>query len=88
VSRTDQKIAEIIGEELDLAAADVAAITPETKFIADLGMDSLDVMSFAFRVEEVFELKPITEVLKSVGAPETVGDLAKYIESEQLKKAG
>ncbi len=48
-----EKLREIIANELNI---DPAKITPETKFIDDLGADSLDVFQIILAIEEQFEV--------------------------------
>ena len=48
---TDQKIKDIIVEQLSVNAEQV---TPEAKFIEDLGADSLDIVELVMAFEEEF----------------------------------
>ena len=68
-----QKIAEVIA---DHTGGDVAEITEETTF-EELGVDSLDIVEMVMRFEE--ELGVTLELEEKF---ETVGALAKFIESK------
>jgi acyl carrier protein len=57
-------------------------ITPEIKFRAELGMDSLDVYEFAYSVEEEFCVDIPDEKANQF---ETVGDYIKHIKDYQEK---
>jgi acyl carrier protein len=72
----DLKVKDIIVEQLSVNAEQV---TPEAKFIEDLGADSLElVMAF----EEEFGVEvPDSDAEKLL----TVGDVVKYIEDKQSK---
>lgn len=76
---TDQKIKDIIVEQLSVNAEQV---TPEAKFIEDLGADSLDIVELVMAFEEEFGVEvPDTDAEKLL----TVGDVIKYIEDKQSK---
>lgn len=70
----DQKVKEIIVEQLSVNADDV---TPEAKFIEDLGADSLDQVELVMALEEEFNLDIPDEDAEKI---RTVGDATKYIE--------
>ncbi len=76
---TDQKIKDIIVEQLSVNAEQV---TPEAKFIEDLGADSLDIVELVMAFEEEFGVEvPDSEAEKLL----SVGDVVKYIEDKQSK---
>jgi len=76
---TDQKIKDIIVEQLSVNAEQV---TPEAKFIEDLGADSLDIVELVMAFEEEFGVEvPDTDAEKLL----SVGDVVKYIEDKQSK---
>jgi len=76
---TDQKIKDIIVEQLSVNAEQV---TPEAKFIEDLGADSLDIVELVMAFEEEFGVEvPDSDAEKLL----TVGDVVKYIEDKQSK---
>ena len=76
---TDQKIKDIIVEKLSVNAEQV---TPEAKFIEDLGADSLDIVELVMAFEEEFGVEvPDSDAEKLL----SVGDVVKYIEDKQSK---
>ena len=76
---TDQKIKDIIVEQLRVNAEQV---TPEAKFIEDLGADSLDIVELVMAFEEEFGVEvPDSDAEKLL----SVGDVVKYIEDKQSK---
>ncbi|MEI7720695.1 acyl carrier protein [bacterium] len=76
---TDQKIKDIIVEQLSVNAEQV---TPEAKFIEDLGADSLDIVELVMAFEEEFGVEvPDSDAEKLL----SVGDVVKYIEDKQSK---
>ena len=75
----DQKVKHIIVEQLSVNAEQV---TPEAKFIEDLGADSLDIVELVMAFEEEFNVEvPDGDAEKLL----TVGDVVKYIEDKQSK---
>ena len=75
----DQKVKDIIVEQLSVNAEQV---TPEAKFIEDLGADSLDIVELVMAFEEEFSVEvPDSDAEKLL----TVGDVVKYIEDKQSK---
>ena len=76
---TVQKIKDIIVEQLSVNAEQV---TPEAKFIEDLGADSLDIVELVMAFEEEFGVEvPDSDAEKLL----SVGDVVKYIEDKQSK---
>ncbi len=76
---TDQKIKDIIVEQLSVNAEQV---TPEAKFIEDLGADTLDIVELVMAFEEEFGVEvPDSDAEKLL----SVGDVVKYIEDKQSK---
>ena len=71
-----EKIKKIIAESLNVDEDDIAT---ETKFIDDLGADSLDVFEIVMAIEEEFDIEIDNEVAEKIV---TVGDAV-----EQIKKA-
>ena len=67
------KIAEVIADHI---GGDVAEVTEETTF-EDLGVDSLDTVEMVMRLEEELGVE-----LELEGKFDTVGELAKFIESK------
>ena len=71
-----EKIRAIIG---DVLTVDPEDITMETKFVDDLGADSLDVFQIIMGIEEEFDIEIANEDAENIV---TVGDAV-----EQIKKA-
>ncbi len=75
----EQRIKDIVVEQLGVNADQV---TPEAKFIEDLGADSLDTVELVMALEEEFGSEiPDDEAEKLA----TVGDVNRYIEDQQSK---
>jgi acyl carrier protein len=75
----EEKVRDIIVEQLSVNAEQV---TPEAKFIEDLGADSLDVVELVMAFEEQFSVEVPDEDAEKL---QTVGDVIKYIEEKQDK---
>ncbi|MBX3734339.1 MAG: acyl carrier protein [Verrucomicrobiae bacterium] len=73
----EQRIKDIIVEQLGVNADQV---TPEAKFIEDLGADSLDTVELVMALEEEFGLEIADEEAEKL---QTVGDVVKYVEDQQ-----
>ena len=75
----EQRIKDIIIEQLGVTAEQV---TPEAKFIEDLGAASLDTVELVMALEEEFGLEiPDDEAEKL----QSVGDVIKHVEDSQAK---
>ena len=75
----EQRVKDIIVEQLGVNGDQV---TPEAKFIEDLGADSLDTVELVMALEEEFGQEiPDVEAEKL----QSVGDVNKYIEESQQK---
>ena len=74
-----EKIKEIVAEVLHI---DEDSITSETKFVDDLGADSLDLTSIVMEIEEQFGIEIPDDAISSIV---TVGDAVEKLEeaSEQ-----
>ncbi len=73
----EERVKEIICEQLGVEEDEV---TPNAKFIEDLGADSLDTVELVMAFEEEFDLEiPDEEAEKIV----TVGDAISYIKENQ-----
>ena len=70
----EQRVKEIIVEQLGVNPDQV---TPEAKFIEDLGADSLDTVELVMAFEEEFGAEIPDEDAEKL---QTVGDVVKYIE--------
>jgi len=75
----DQRVRDIIVEQLGVKPDQV---TPEAKFIEDLGADSLDTVELIMALEEEFGIEVPDEQAEKLL---TVGDVIKYIEEHQQK---
>ncbi len=71
---SEDKVKEIIAKELEV---DVKQLTPEAKFIEDLGADSLDIVELVMALEEEFGLDIPDEEADKL---KTVGDAMKYLQ--------
>lgn len=67
-------VKEVVVEQLD---CDAAEIKEESKFIEDLGADSLDVVELVMALEEKFDIEIPDEDAEKIL---TVGDAIKYVE--------
>ncbi|HTI69963.1 MAG TPA: acyl carrier protein [Candidatus Limnocylindria bacterium] len=75
----EQRIKEIIVEQLGVNPDQV---TPEAKFIEDLGADSLDTVELVMALEEEFGNEIPDEEAEKLTS---VGDVIRYIEDLQTK---
>jgi acyl carrier protein len=75
----EQKVRDIVVEQLGVKPEQV---TPEAKFIEDLGADSLDVVELVMALEEEFGNEIPDEEAEKLT---TVGDVIKYIEDSRQK---
>jgi acyl carrier protein len=73
----DQRVKDIIVEQLGVKPEQV---TPEAKFIEDLGADSLDTVELVMALEEEFGIEVPDEQAEKL---QSVGDVIKYIEDSQ-----
>jgi len=69
------RVKAIVVEQLGV---DAAQITPQSKFVEDLGADSLDVVELVMALEEEFDIEIPDEDAEKIA---TVGEAVKYIES-------
>jgi len=70
-----EKLKKIIAEVLNV---DEEEITPDTKFVDDLGADSLDVFQIIMGIEEEFDVEIATEDAEDIV---TVGDAIEKIKT-------
>jgi acyl carrier protein len=73
----DQRVKDIIVEQLGVKPDQV---TPEAKFIEDLGADSLDTVELVMALEEEFSIEVPDEQAEKL---QSVGDVIKYVEDQQ-----
>ncbi|HIP42963.1 MAG TPA: acyl carrier protein [Aquifex aeolicus] len=72
----EEKVKEIIAEQLGV---EKEKITPEAKFIEDLGADSLDVVELIMAFEEEFGIEIPDEDAEKM---QTVGDVMAYLKEK------
>ncbi len=70
----DQRVKDIVVEQLGVKPEQV---TPQAKFIEDLGADSLDTVELVMALEEEFGIEVPDEQAEKL---QTVGDVIKYVE--------
>jgi acyl carrier protein len=75
----EQRVKDIIVDQLGVNPDQV---TPEAKFIEDLGADSLDTVELVMALEEEFGQEIPDEEAEKL---QSVGDVVKYIEDNQQK---
>ena len=72
-----KKIKKVVAEQLD---CDIANIKEDSKFIEDLGADSLDVVELVMALEEEFDIEIPDEAAEKIL---TVADALQYIEDNK-----
>jgi acyl carrier protein len=72
---SEDRVKELIAKELDV---DVKQLTPDAKFIEDLGADSLDIVELVMALEEEFGLDIPDEEADKL---KTIGDAMEYLKS-------
>ena len=75
----EQRVKDIIVEQLGVNADQV---TPEAKFIEDLGADSLDTVELVMALEEEFDIEIPDEEAEKI---QSVGQAVDYIKSHMKK---
>ncbi|MCX6874670.1 MAG: acyl carrier protein [Verrucomicrobia bacterium] len=73
----EARVKDIIVEQLGVSADQV---TPEAKFVEDLGADSLDTVELVMAFEEEFDIEVPDEEAEKL---QSVGDVITYINSQQ-----
>ncbi len=81
MSKVADKVKEIVRQQLDAEGKDV---TDTSRFIDDLGADSLAIVDLVLAFEEAFEIDIPDEDTEKI---QTVGDAVRYIE-QKAPKAG
>jgi acyl carrier protein len=76
MAATVDKVKEIVADELSV---DESIVTPQARFVEDLGADSLDVVELVMRFEEEFEIEIPDEDAEKIA---TVGDAVTYIDKK------
>ncbi len=72
---SEDRVKEIVAKELEV---EVKQLTPEAKFIEDLGADSLDIVELVMALEEEFGIDIPDEDADKL---KTVGDAMNYLKS-------
>jgi acyl carrier protein len=72
---SEDKVKEIIAKELEVG---VQQLTPEAKFIEDLGADSLDIVELVMALEEEFSIDIPDEDAEKM---KSVGDAMNYLKA-------
>lgn len=73
---TEEKLKELI---VDQVGVDIEDITPKSRFIEDLGLDSLDTVELVMAVEEGFNIEISDEEAEKIT---TFGEALAYIEGK------
>ncbi len=73
----EERVKEIIVDQLGVDASEV---TPEAKFIDDLGADSLDIVELVMALEEEYDIEISDEEAEKI---QTVGDAIAFIKAHQ-----
>ncbi|GAA9888563.1 acyl carrier protein [Helicobacter pylori] len=73
-----ETIQAVIAEQLKI---DVSQVTPEAKFVKDLGVDSLDIVELIMALEERFGVEISDEQAEKIV---NVGDVMRYIEKQLI----
>ena len=76
MANTAEQVKEIVADELSV---DPGIVTPNARFVEDLGADSLDVVELVMRFEEAFVIEIPDEDAEKIA---TVGDAVTYIEGK------
>ncbi len=72
-----EKVKDVVVEQLDV---NIDEVKEESKFVEDLGADSLDVVELVMALEEKFDIEIPDDAAEKIS---TVGDAVKYIEGKQ-----
>ena len=75
----EQRVKKIIVDQLGVNDDQV---TPDAKFIEDLGADSLDTVELVMALEEAFGIEISDEQAEKL---QSVGDVIKYVDDTQKK---
>ncbi|MGL2909184.1 acyl carrier protein [Helicobacter pylori] len=73
-----ETIRAVIAEQLNI---DASQVTPEAKFVKDLGVDSLDIVELIMALEERFGIEVSDEQAEKIV---NVGDVMRYIEKQLI----
>lgn len=78
---SEDRVREIIAKELEV---DAKQLTPEAKFIEDLGADSLDIVELVMALEEEFGIDIPDEDADKL---KSVGDAMTYLKTQTAAKS-
>ncbi len=78
---SEDRVKEIIAKELEV---DAKQLTPEAKFIEDLGADSLDIVELVMALEEEFGIDIPDEDADKL---KSVGDAMTYLKTQTAAKS-
>jgi acyl carrier protein len=78
---SEDRVKEIIAKELEV---DAKQLSPEAKFIEDLGADSLDIVELVMALEEEFGIDIPDEDADKL---RTVGDALNYLKTQTAGKS-
>ncbi len=70
-----EKIRSIIAEEMEL---DVENVKPDSKFVEDLGADSLDIIQIVIKIEKEFDIEIPEDAIENIA---TVQDAVDQIQT-------
>ncbi|MEL6413145.1 MAG: acyl carrier protein [Bacteroidota bacterium] len=79
MSDTQTEVIKIVADKLGAVAAEV---TPETRFVDDLGADSLDYVELVMALEEAFNVAIPDEAVEEI---QTIGQVVAYLEANTPK---
>tara|TARA_B100001123_G_C14436281_1_gene680747 strand:- start:265 stop:498 length:234 start_codon:yes stop_codon:yes gene_type:complete len=77
MSNVEEQVKQIVVDHLGI---EDSKVTPESKFIDDLGADSLDTVELVMAFEEKFGIEIPDDAAETI---QTVKDAIEYIESKQ-----
>jgi acyl carrier protein len=77
MSNTEEQVKKIVVDHLGI---DESKVTPDSKFIDDLGADSLDTVELVMAFEEKFEIEIPDDAAETIL---TVNDAINFINSKQ-----
>ncbi len=73
---SEQRVIDVVAEVFEIEGDE---LTPDLRFVEDLGATSLDVVTLVWRIEEVFGLGELDE--KSLESVHTLADLAELVDA-------